>query len=181
MAADNITDTLLAASDFSVIREISTNINDARILPYVREAQHNDMLNFLGKDLYYAFLIDQVANVWATTKYQELWDGATYTSGSNTVYNYGMKLMLLYFSYSRFLKNQDIQVTSYGVRILSDGDLSEREAKEQIRTKSREAYSTGLIYQKQCRGFIDDNPSAFALFASEPNIKEMSVKMFKVN
>ncbi|KKM71788.1 hypothetical protein LCGC14_1427130 [marine sediment metagenome] len=61
MAAADITDTLLAATDFVAIREVSTNINDARILPYVREAQRIDMLNFLGEDLYYDFLVDQTA------------------------------------------------------------------------------------------------------------------------
>ncbi|KKK94577.1 hypothetical protein LCGC14_2681460, partial [marine sediment metagenome] len=64
-----ITDTLLAASDFSEIREIGSNINDARILPYVREAQRIDMLNFLGEDLYYDFLVDQTAKTWTTSKY----------------------------------------------------------------------------------------------------------------
>ncbi|KKM71787.1 hypothetical protein LCGC14_1427120 [marine sediment metagenome] len=89
-----------------------------------------------------------------------------------------MELMLLYFSYARFLKNQDIVVTSYGVRVLKDGELSEKETRAQIRTKSREAYSTGLIYQKQCDGFIKANTSAFPLYSPDP--KQMSFKMIKV-
>ena len=175
-----ITDTLLAASDFSTIREIGSNINDARILPYVREAQRIDMLNFLGEDLYYSFLIDQTAKIWDTTKYGSLWNGATYSNGTNTVYNYGMKLMLLYFSYSRFLKNQDIVVTSYGVRVIQDGDFSEKESRAQIMTKSREAYSTGLIYQNQCKAFIKANASDFPLYSPEAKQKETSFKMIKV-
>ena len=47
-----ITDTLLAKSDFSDIKEFSTNVNDARILPYVREAQRIDITKFLGEALY---------------------------------------------------------------------------------------------------------------------------------
>lgn len=183
MAAANITDTLLAKADFAEIREIGSNINDARILNYVRESQHTDLLNFLGDALYYNFITDQTdgtLNDFNTAKYQDLWDGALYSDGTNTVYNYGLKLMLLYFSYSRFLKNQTLVVTSYGVRVLQDGDLSEQEVRTQIMTKSREAYSTGLIYQKQCRAFIRANPSDFTLFSSEPNIKEKSFNMIKV-
>ncbi len=179
MAAGDITDTLLQLSDFSAIREIGTNINEARLLPYIREAQHIDMQNFLGEELYYAFLIDQTDTTdFGTAKYQNLWDGATYTPGSNTVYCHGLKLMLLYLSYSRFLKNHDLNVTSYGVRILSDGGLSEKDQRTQVMTKSREAYSTGLVYQKECARFIDDNSGDFPLYS--PNPKVMSFKMIKV-
>lgn len=175
-----ITDTLLALTDFQNIKELSVNINDARILPYVREAQRIDLVKFMGRALYFDWMVDQTAGVWAADNYQELFDGASYNDGSNTVQCHGLKLTLLYFSLARFLKNQDINITSYGVRILNDGDLSEREQMAQIRTKAGEALSIAVWYQSECRAFISANSGDFPLFSSADRPKEMSFKMIKV-
>ena len=176
-----ITDTLLAKSDFSDIKEFSINVNDARILPYIREAQRIDITKFLGEALYYAFLNDHTTGTWGTAKYQELYDGNTYRAGGETVYCHGLKLVLLHFSLARFYKNQDINITSYGIRVLSDGDMSERELLTQIRTKSREAISIAIGYQNECDRFIRKNIGDFPLYrkaASEAKV--MSLKMIKV-
>ena len=175
-----ITDTLLSRSDFSDIKEVSTNLNDARMLPYVREAQRIDLTKFFGEALYYAFMNDQTSGVWVTTRYQELFDGKTYTDGGNTVYCHGLKLVLLYFSLSRFYRNQDLNITSYGIRVMSDGDLSDRELLTQIRTKSREAVSIAIVYQNECDRFIRFNISDFPLYSvSGKEPKVMSLKMLK--
>ena len=176
-----VTDTLLALTDFQDIKEMSVNINDARILPYVREAQRIDLVKFLGRALYYDWITDQTDTTdFASDNYQELYDGATYSDGSNTVYCHGLKLTLLYFSYARFLKDQDINITSYGNRILSDGDLSEREQMAQIRTHERKAISKAIYYQDECRAFISANSGDFPLFSSADGPKKMSFQMIKV-
>ena len=176
-----ITDTLIALSDFADIKEVSTNINDARILPYVREAQRIDITKFLGEALYYQFLNDHTTGEWTLTNFANLYNGATYESGGETVYCHGLKLVLLHFSLARFYKNQDITITSYGIRVLSEGDLSERELLTQIRTKSREAISIAIVYQNECDRFIRKNISEFALYRkSASEAKVMSFKMFKV-
>ena len=179
--AATITDTLLALSDFQTIKEVSVNLNDARILPYVREAQRIDLVKFLGRPLYYDWMNDRTdVTTWATAKYGTLWTGATYTSGSDTVYCHGLKLALTYFSYARFIKDNDINITAYGVRVLNDGDLSEREQMSQIRTKAGEATSKAIWYQSECEAYIRDNESSFPLFSTGEGPKEMSFKMIKV-
>ena len=60
-----ITDTLLTRSDFSDIKEVSTNLNDARMLPYVREAQRIDLTKFFGEALEFLslfYFISHTAN-----------------------------------------------------------------------------------------------------------------------
>ena len=175
-----VTDTLLALTDFQNIKELSVNINDARILPYVREAQRIDIVKFLGRALYYDWMNDQTAGTWVATNYQELFDGDTYSDGSNTVFCHGLKLTLLYYSYARFLKDQDLNVTSYGNKILSDGDLSEREQMAQIRTHERKAIGKAIYYQEECRAFISANSGDFPLMSSSDGPKKMSFQMIKV-
>ena len=176
-----VTDTLLALTDFQNIKELSVNINDARILPYIREAQRFDLVKFLGRALYYDWMNDRTdVTTWTTAKYGSLWTGATYSDGSNTVYCHGLKLTLLYYSYARFLKDQDLNVTSYGNKILSDGDLSEREQMAQIRTHERKAISKAIYYQEECRAFISANSGDFPLMSSSDGPKKMSFQMIKV-
>ena len=175
-----VTDTLLALTDFQDIKEMSVNINDARILPYVREAQRIDIVKFLGRALYFDWMEDQTGGTWVADNYQELFDGASYSDGSNTVQCHGLKLTLLYYSYARFIKDQDINITSYGNRILSDSDLSEREQMAQIRTHERKAISKAIYYQDECRAFISANSGDFPLMSSADGTKKMSFQMIKV-
>lgn len=179
-----LTDTLLALTDFQDIKEVSVNLNDARILPYVREAQRIELVKFLGEAQYYA-LLDQWdsgdSDFDGDTDMQALWDGASYTYSGQTVHCHGLKLVLLYYSLARFMKQQDINITSYGVRILNDGDLSEREQMSQIRTKAGELMSIAFIYQDECRRYLDANVADFTLWGTTSSTpKQMSFKMIKV-
>lgn len=152
---------LITISDFADYRAISTNVNDVKRLdPYIAEAQEFDLKELMGQYLYDDF----IKNI-LTTKYQELLNGKEYTDTSGYTVNYkGIKPVLVYYAYSRFLANDNIKSTASGFVIKRQDEYSEPISEKTMARLIQQAESSALSYFEGVRKFLNDNYTTYTLW-----------------
>jgi len=182
LTLDNL---LINLEDFSEFRDISKNTDIDRLDVYIRESQIREVRNFLGDALYFALVADYTPipndeGTFATQRFTDLWYGKDYQVGGFTIQFYGLKPAHIYYAYERFLYNQKVQVTRYGVRTLSDNDLSDNI--EITKKYEVSADSMGLVYQNDARKFLDSDPSVYPEWNNpvKKQTETTGLKMFKV-
>jgi len=151
---------LLTADDFKPYRDISENIDFERLSPWILEAQKQEMRTFLGPALYLAMITDYDGSAFVDPRFVDLWEGVDVP---NKYRFYGLKPVIIYFAYSRFLKNQQTVVTRYGVKHLTR-DESEDAGAASLRTRLGESQSMAVSLQNDVEKFISDHRSQYPEF-----------------
>lgn len=147
---------LIQISDIKAIKPISDNIDVARLDPYIIEAQDLDIRPFLGDPLFYD-LVEGVNASPQSTKYLELINGKSYTNSyGHTIYFDGLKVAIAYFAYARFMQNQGINVTRFGI-VKKLNDTSEPIDQAAIDRFVGNTRSIGNSYIAQVEAFLDDD------------------------
>ncbi|GAH63928.1 unnamed protein product, partial [marine sediment metagenome] len=161
----NLDPLLILPADFDDFRDISKNIDPERLEVYVRESQVKEMRSFLGASLYLALINDYTAvgDTFSEQRFTDLWFGADWSYQGNTRRFYGLKPAIIYYAYARFVRNQQMNVTRYGVKHLTD-ENSEDETVQQVRTKVNDANSYGLLYQADAELYLNENVSTYPEF-----------------
>jgi hypothetical protein len=154
----------LESGDFTEFSDLSqTLLNDtAKMELYIREAQISDIRNFLGDELYLKMAIDYnvVTKEFATSRYNDIWFGKDYTDGGATKRSHGLKVAHVYYALSRIIVNNSFNTTRYGNKDLQDGS-SNSVALQVVRGKYNAARSQALIYQNECKRFLELNASDY--------------------
>jgi hypothetical protein len=152
------------SSDFKEFSDISrTLLNDVTKMElYIREAQISDIRNFLGDELYLKMVVDwqEESQDFATARYNDVWFGKDYTDGGATKRSHGLKVAHVYYTLSRIIVNNSFNTTRYGNKDLQDGS-SNSVALQVVRGKYNAARSQALIYQNECKRFLELNASDY--------------------
>ena len=150
---------LVSRSDFSDFRDISKNISDEKINIFIRESQLIEIRSFLGAELYLKLQedYDEITESFTDPLLEKLWFGADYNNkeGKQVRFN-GYANSLIYFTYGRFLLQQQMNVSRFGLESLQD-TISEDTPVAQIRTKAKEALSVAIQYQKDAEAYLHSN------------------------
>jgi hypothetical protein len=142
---------LIQYSDFAGYRDISSNIDSAkRIDPYIVEAQELDLRKFLGDIFYQEVIADLTAS---PQQYSVLLSGGTYSYGGYTYTFKGLKAALVFWTYARFLSNDDIKITPSGAKrkITNESEFVSEAALSRVVSNAREIAAT---YANQCNDYI---------------------------
>lgn len=142
---------ILSSNDIRNVRPIAENINDpARLEPYIREAETLRLVDAIGANLY-RWLDEtdfsgpgpfQYGGVLVTKdQYTAVMEGGYYDGGRSE----GLKIAIAYIAYSRFVVNNPISPTAFGVRY-KDGEFSTRVEDNIIIRSSNEARNIGEAY-----------------------------------
>ena len=142
---------ILSSNDIRNVRPIAENINDpARLEPYIREAETLRLVDAIGADLY-RWLDETVFSgpgpfqygdvTIAKDQYTAVMEGGYYEGGRSE----GLKIAIAYIAYSRFVVNNPINPTAFGVRY-KDGEFSTRVEDNIIIRSSNEARNIGEAY-----------------------------------
>lgn len=156
---------LLTATDFAPYRELSPNIDDAtRLNPYIAQAQQFDLKPLLG-ELFYQNLTDNPA----TTENALLLSGGSYTYNGNTYCFAGLKAALVFYAYSRFIDNQNVNITRFGVVYKNNPEVSERVDEKTLQRLVLQARDQAMGYWIECEQFLKRNPSQYPLWKGHVN------------
>ena len=142
---------ILNSNDIRNVRPIAENINDpARLEPYIGEAETLRLVDAIGANLY-KWLDEtdfsgpgplQYGDVTITkNQYTAVMEGGYYDGGRSE----GLKIAIAYIAYSRFIVNNPINPTAFGVRY-KDGEFSTRVEDNIIIRSSNEARNIGEAY-----------------------------------
>ena len=143
---------LILRADLEAIREISTNVSDDRITPYIREAHELDLRSFLGADLY-AEIMTQA-------------DGGTLTAANTTLIDDYLKRPLSFYAYSRMMEGHHASVTRYGI-VRKENEFSENlNVADQLKLADN-ARKTAAAYMELARAFLNENGTTYPLWGGD--------------
>lgn len=154
---------LITISDIQAFKPISNNIDVSKKLnTFIREAQEFDLRPILGDEFYLAIVADFEASPSLVT-YSDLFNGVTYTYGSNTYQHDGLKSVLVYYAYSRYLNDVQINQTAYGAVTKTNPDsqpISEKALARQV----GQAVSGARAYEQRVIEYLKRNEATYPLW-----------------
>ena len=158
MAELNLDFLWMKKEDFVDFSDISANIKEEKINIFIREAQFLDVKAFLGADLYGEMQDDwnEGAFEFDEALFNDLWFGA---GNFNGYMNAG-----IYYSYSRFLLQQQVNVSRFGVESVQN-EISEDVSNAQIRSKTNDARKVALKYEQETGLYLKENSSDYPAYS----------------
>jgi hypothetical protein len=175
-----MTDKLLTSKEIiTTVRDLSANLATDRIDNYISESQTVEIRDFLGATLYAALQndYDDLLLTFGEARFTELWYGIEY---DGVIFN-GLQNALNYWAYSRFINQQQTEVTRWGVQSLT-GEESEDISNAQVRIKGRDAEQMALRYQNDAAKFLKARASIYPEYKNncDTSGKKTSFNFFKV-
>lgn len=158
-----ITDTLITPAQIKAYRP-TADLDDARVTPFILEAQQNDLRPVLNDVLYYDLMkkFTESADV-MYTNYQNLINGVDYDYNGSTIHFSGIKPMLAYYTLARFIVNNPVNITRFGV-VQKVNPQSEPLSAGVINSVVNDLRSTAMNYQNELVKFLETKSSVYTLY-----------------
>jgi hypothetical protein len=155
---------LITKADIQTYRP-TAQLDDARIKPYILEAQRMDLKPVLNEAFYYAFVNDfnSLTGLMTTPEYEFLLSGGTYTYNSQTIQFDGIRPMLCYYALKRFVVNNPVHITRMGITT-KNTDQSDPTDLKTIQAIANELLSVAVGYQEQVIKYLENNTSIFTIW-----------------
>jgi hypothetical protein len=169
---------LITLADIKQIRP-TAELDGARWEPFALEAQDQDLRPILGDGLYYDFMrevFDSGDDMYAD--YQSLLNGVAYTYNGQTIYFDGVKPMLVYFTLARFVQNNPVHITRFGV-VSKVVPQSQNVDGQVLRQVVNELRSCAMTYKNQVDTYLLENQETFDLYIGSSSAINTSFRMFK--
>ena len=137
---------IATSANIRKVRPIAENVNDdKRINPYIEEAEKLFVIRNIGPITYKAIETDK-------TQFSILLDGGYYDN--DTRYFSGLYEAIGYLAYSRFVRNQPVNSTAFGI-VAKQGQFSEQVDSKTLISVANDAEKIGLQYLKECVDFLN--------------------------
>ena len=158
---------IITPADIRAVRPIAENVNDAkRLIPYIDECEKLYVLPALGAKLYKQIesnvlrssdgepLTDNSGEnlLVGNTELQLLFQGCYYNDDAQ--HCEGLIKAMGYLVYSRFVRNQNVNVTAFAV-VTKKSEFSESVDDKTIVRIANDAEKIGLEYLKQCVDYLN--------------------------
>lgn len=172
---------LLTKDDFRDYRDITLNADDTRINQSIREAQMDEMQQFLGDELYLAIMKAWTGTDFPAGPYADLWNGVDYTYQGKQIRFHGLQPAIALYAYARMLDNIQLNVTRAGA-VTFVNDESEATAQAQITTKVKSARSQALVYLARADKFLNAKRADYPEYQGKDSqvTSKTSFQFFKV-
>ena len=132
---------------FELTRKMSVHIDKDKIDAFIREAENMDLKPVMGDALLYAVKADSNA-------FAPLLNGGTYKTPSGEIKTFeGLKSALAYFTFARFVRNGDGNVTRSGFMV-KDNEHSARASESEKERTYNDAKSIAERYLSECMDFV---------------------------
>jgi len=125
---------LITRTDIAKYRQISKTPHDDKLNEMILDAQMLDVQPLLGEILYNKILA-------TPAEYEEMLDGGIYEYKGVAYTNYGLKMVISYFAYARYMMFSSVIDTPFSVveKLNPDSRPVETSTKKSIYTLNRDA------------------------------------------
>lgn len=169
---------LVTLSDLKQLRPLA-ELDGSRWEQFAVEAQDQDLRPILGDGLYYDFMnevFDTGDDMYS--HYQNLLNGVAWTYNGQTVYFDGLKPMVGYFTLARFVQNNSVNITRYGVvtKVVPQSAPADSQIIKQVVNELR---SNAITYKNQVDTYLLNNQTTYTLYIGSNSAIKTSFKMFK--
>jgi len=171
---------LINRKDIEVYRDISYSMDQRELDTYIREAQIQDLQPLLNPYLYADFINKICDNSSAMYQdYQRLLNGVEYqdNTGQWLIY-YGIKPMLVYFTYARILQKSSVKATRTGMVVKTTEESNPADGNTVMHLVT-DARSLGVSYQDQVKKFLCDNSDIYTLWRQDQGTQVNNKKGFE--
>ena len=153
----------ITVSDIQQFKGISSNINSPKdLIPHILEAQDFDLRPFMGEGLYLSFVADFEASP-SLVQYDDLFNGCQYTYQGNEYKQEGLKAVLIYHAYARFLSNTGIISTPTGF-VQKTNQYSDPVNDKAIARLIQQARSGATVHEERVKLYLDRYASTYTLW-----------------
>jgi len=128
----------------------------------VKESQLFDVKTWLGDGLLNEILTQVEAGT-VTAYNQTLLDGGTYIYGTYTYMFQGLKSVLIYYAFSRFISRAPYNFTAAGITV-KESDYSNPAEEKAIQRLSTEAYLSATAIKEEIELFLKRNQADYPLY-----------------
>lgn len=169
---------LITLNDLKQLRPLA-ELDGARWEPFALMAQDLDLRPILGDGLYYDFMnevFDTGDDMYSD--YQSLLNGVAYSLNGQTVYFDGLKPMLGLFTLARFVQNNPVHITRFGVvhKVVSQSENVDPQILRQVVNELR---SDAMTYKNQVDTYLNQNQSTFTLYIGSNSAISTGFNFFK--
>lgn len=109
---------IITITDIQDFKALSKNTDtDKKVNPFIQEAQEFDLRPFMG-DEFYLKLIEEfqaTPTPFPDSNYKDLFEGSIWTKNGRTYENPGLRSVLVYWSYARYLNKANTNSTAFGM------------------------------------------------------------------
>ena len=161
---------LISLTDIQQHRAISQSVELSNINQFIEDAQVGDLRPLLGEKMYFDLLNDQ-------SKYTELLDETNYNHDGVTYRSPGIKKVLSYYAYARYIMHGSATDTPFG--FVEKGYQEERQVD---RSGRREMYKAtqqlAAQYWSQVEIYLGRNLSKYPLWGEDCSRRK---RIFRIN
>lgn len=150
---------IITPQDIRSVRPIAENVNDEkRLIPYIEECENLFLIPKLGakkfKEIETAIAesIKELNPIALSDEMVNLLNGCFYDEDNR--HSEGLKKAMGYLVYSRFVRNQNVNATAFGI-VTKRADNSDPVDYKMIMIIANDAEKIGLEYLKQCVDFLN--------------------------
>ncbi|CAB4152549.1 hypothetical protein UFOVP606_15 [uncultured Caudovirales phage] len=154
---------LITIEDIIAYKPMSINTDVTKKLnTFIQEAQEFDVASFLGDAFYMALENDFIAQP-SLTIYSDLFNGCSYVYDGITYRHRGVKAMLVYYTYSRYIANSQSNQTAFGVVAKNNTDSTPVTDKT-IARLADQAQAGAEKYKRDLEQFLNLNYTNYPLW-----------------
>lgn len=157
---------LITPAHIRTYRPIAANLDDEkRLAMYITEAEHLYIIPAIGAHLYHS-IVNNPAD------YEALLGGGYYDD--NKRHFAGLRAAIAMFSYARFVRNQNITVTPFGVKEKLSLDSNSIDERTLVR-HANEAEAIANEYLRQCLAYLQFTDKPCTPYAKSRKAKYKAV------
>lgn len=153
---------IITHQDIREIKGISLNVNaEKELIPHILEAQEFDLRPLLGEPFYNAIIEDVENN--NGVNYDDLLNGTTYQIDGKNYKHSGIKTVLVYHSYARYIGGSQVQSTATGF-VKKQIQYSEPATDKTISRMIQQNRSGAQAHWDRVVKFLDENKKDYPLW-----------------
>lgn len=137
---------LITRSDISAQRQVSQSVYDDVINQYIEDAQFLDISELIGSKIYNSIMDGD--------DHSDLLDGSTYTYKGEDYTHVGLKRVLVYYAYARYVKFGSQTDTPFGF-VEKDSEYSTKVSDSNKQATFKLNQQIGYKYWMNVKAFLD--------------------------
>jgi len=160
-----ITTQLITLANIRAVKSIALNVQQEKeLIPYILEAQNFDLVKFLG-DAFYLALVDDFNASPSLATYSTLFNGGSYIHNDVNYQLYGVKDLIVYYAYARYVNNSNVIATPTGF-VNKTNPYSEQVTDKTISRLVDNARSGASFIEDSLKNYLNRKNSDYPLWLS---------------
>jgi hypothetical protein len=156
---------LITLSNIRAVKSIALNIQQEKeLMPYILEAQRFDLNKFLG-DAFFLDLIEDFEASPSLSTYSMLFNGGSYIHDGVNHQLYGVKELLVYYAYARYVNNSNVIATPTGF-VNKTNPYSEQVTDKTIARLVDNARAGASFIEESLKNYLNRKKSDYPLWSN---------------